>query len=101
MSNPFSGLLTSGLKTLFNQAIEALLASDACGRPCRLYYGDTKWTDCQNCEFNELQGKSANIYTSGGPMPFENGRTCPYCQGLGRIAVEGTESVYLCVFWSY
>jgi hypothetical protein len=97
----FDGIISDDLKTLFRDAIDALIRSDGLSLPCRLVYSGTKFTDCPNCVYNSITGKSNNTYTPGGPIPFYHG-TCPYCAGLGRVAVEATDTpVYLLVIWDY
>lgn len=99
MSNPFSGIITSDMKTTFTNAIDALLEDSACMVPCRLYYGDTKWTDCPNCYYDSLTKRSSGRYRAGGPMSFTLG-ICPYCHGLGRKeTTETTASIYLMPIW--
>lgn len=98
MSNPFSGIITQDLKNLHENMISALLEDDACTVLCTLHYF-SKWTDCPNCQFNAVTGKSANKYTSGGPISFPDGQRCPYCLGEGRIQIPETESVWLMPIW--
>ena len=95
----FDGIITDEFKALHKDAIDALLEDDALTVACRLYYGDTLWTDCSNCDFDAIHGRSSNRYTAGGPVPFPNGQVCPYCSGRGRTEVEQTEEVYLMVLW--
>jgi len=95
----FDGIITSSFKDLHKDAIDALLEDTALTVPCRLYYGETKWTDCPNCDFDVMGGKSSNRYTAGGPVAFPNGQMCPYCHGKGRTQDEQTEEVYLAVIW--
>ena len=96
----FTGIITSEMKTLFTDAIDALLEDSACTRPCKLIYGDTKWTDCHNCFYDAIGQKSTNKYKAGGPMAFYSG-ICPYCHGRGRIEDEQTEELYMMVLWDY
>ncbi len=100
MSNPFTGIITSDMKLLFTNAIDAMLESTACTVPCRLIYGNTKFTDCSNCIISPVGGRSSNRYQSGGPAPFSFGQ-CPVCFGLGKIPDEQTEVVNLSVIWDY
>lgn len=37
--------------------------------------------ECSNCTYNGF--RSNGIYKPGGPMPFEDGFLCPWCQGAG------------------
>ncbi len=100
--NPFSGVITSGMKTMFSDAISSLLLNTACTSPCRIIYGGTKYTDCVNCIYDAIGQKSSNRYQNGGPVPFQMGTLCPVCNGLGKIADEPTEeNVSLMVIWDY
>ena len=101
MSNPFSGIISPELKTLFNNAISALLEDNALTVPCQLNYGITKQTICPNCVWDGLNRKSANIYNGTGPYSFPRGQICPYCNGVGLIGEESNEEVFLCVIWDY
>jgi len=100
VTNPFSGIITSDLKALFTNAIDALLEDDACMIKCKLIYGDTKWSNCCNCIFDATKNRSSNKYKSGGPTPFYHG-VCPHCKGVGRVATESTEDIYLLPLWNY
>lgn len=98
--NPFAGIITADMKDMFTNAIDALLENTACTVPCRLIYGDTLWTDCENCIFDAIGNKSSNRYAAGGPIPFSFG-ICPVCFGIGRIPDEQTASVNLSIIWDY
>lgn len=99
MSNPFSGIIDSSAKTLFNNMIDAILYDDSLTVPCTLVYGDSKWTMCPNCTYSPVLGRSAGLYTSGGPEPFPDGSVCPYCNGKGKVADAAEESVSLAVIF--
>jgi len=100
--NPFSGIITSSMKTTWTNAISSLLLDNACTVPCRIVYGSTRFTDCVNCSYDAIGQKSSNRYQSGGPVPFQMGTLCPVCNGKGKIADEPTEeNVYLMVIWDY
>ena len=43
MVNPFSGIIDSSLKTVFNNAISAILENDALTIACTLDYGITRY----------------------------------------------------------
>jgi hypothetical protein len=95
VTNPFSGIISAGFKELFANAIDALIEPGACSSPSRIVYGDTKFIDCPNC----IGGRT---YQAGGPVPFKPGQTCPYCPGAqGRIPVETSENIDICVIWDY
>ncbi len=100
MANPFSGILTTELKTIFTNAIDAMLESAGCAVTCRILYGTTKFNTCANCVKDVIGNKSANRYLAGGPMPFRNGQLCPMCSDTsGRIPDEQTEDIELVVIW--
>ena len=103
MSNPFSGIITPGMKDLWRQAIEALLEEDGCcAAPCDLIYQGTKFTDCSNCIYDPVGNKSANRYQAGGPNPFPSGSICPVCMGKGKLMEQSTtENVWMAIFWNY
>lgn len=65
MANPYAGIITPELKELHKNLIDALLEDDALTRPCRLIYGDTKFTPCVNC-FTA----NAMIHTISGYKPI-------------------------------
>lgn len=96
----FSGLITADMKTLFTDAMDALLETTACTVPCTLIYGNTKWTECSNCYFSPSLSASSNKYKPGGPIPFNTGK-CPFCHGSGRIEDEQTETLYMMPIWDY
>jgi len=95
----FTGIITSDMKALHKNAIDALLEDTALTRPCQLIYSGSKFTSCPNCIEDVIGKKSANRYETGGPIPFPDGQICPYCQGRGRVVVEATETLYLMVIW--
>jgi len=102
MSNPFAGIITATHKELFNNMIYSLLEDTALTVPCKLIYGDTKFVECENCIINNMTGRSANKYKALGPVPFNDGQICPYCNGQGKKAVESSESgIYIAVIWDY
>ncbi len=101
MTNPFSGIISTEFKALFNNAISALLYDEACTLPCTIYYGITKYESCVNCLYDSIGRKSANRYQSGGPAPFSFGSICPMCSGAGKRAVETTETIKLMIIWDY
>ena len=70
------------------------------GHVCQLIYPVTKNSVCPNCIYSPRQKRSSNIYKSGGPVPFENHTTCPWCGGEGRSSREMKEDIRLRVYWS-
>jgi hypothetical protein len=83
MSNPFSGIITDAHKEIFTNMIDAVIADLSV--TCRIFFGDSVFTDCPNCIMDNINGRSSNTYQAGGTIPFSFG-TCPYCHGVGRIA---------------
>ena len=99
MVNPFSGIIDSSLKSVFNNAISALLENDALTIPCTLEYGITKYEDCVNCLYDPIGQKSSNRFQGGGPVPFPFGGICPLCNGNGKKPVTSSENVNLAVIF--
>jgi hypothetical protein len=102
MVNPFSGIITADMKTLWVQAIEALLEEDGCcAVSCSLVFSSTKFEQCANCIYNSIGNMSANRYRAGGPQSFPAGTICPLCQGSGKKQSEAVISdVQMAIFWS-
>ncbi len=100
MTNPYSGIITAAFKQTFDNAIDALLENTALTVPCRLEYGDTKFTECSNCIIDPSKKISANKYKPGGAIEFPTGSICPACNGKGLIATLNTESLYMAVIWN-
>jgi hypothetical protein len=97
MSNPFSGLISSELKSIFNNAIDSLLENNALSLPCKIIYDNSiNNTYCNNCIFDNISLLSSNIYNGSGPNPFPEGGVCPVCLGLGQIKnSSSSETIYL------
>lgn len=96
----FTGIINSTFKTLFNDAIDALLESTALTRPCQLIFGDASAIECPNCYFDVVSQRSNGIYKSGGSIPFYQG-VCPYCFGVGKIYTDSTSTISMAVLWNY
>ena len=94
----FDGLISSEFKQLHIDMITEVLRG--CNVPCQLIYGNTLFTDCPNCIYDSLSGRSSGRYEAGGPIPFYSG-TCPYCNGIGRIPTESTDTINLCPIYDY
>ena len=99
MVNPFSGIIDSSFKSVFNNAISAILADDAFTVACTLEYGITKYEDCVNCLYDPIGQKSSNRFQNGGPVPFPFGSLCPLCNGNGKKPVISSENVNLAVIF--
>jgi hypothetical protein len=101
MTNPFSNIITSEFKQIYNQAIDALLENTALTVPCTLIYsGANTSVYCNNCIFDTISGLSSNKYKSGGPNPFAEGSICPVCMGMGNIpSSSSSQTLYIaCIF---
>lgn len=99
MSNPFSGIITADHKRLYSNMIKATIELLGLSVPCRVYFAPTKGTQCPNCKKNPITGKSAGIYLAGGPIAFNNGNVCPYCQGEGIKQEIPTDDLVLAVIY--
>jgi hypothetical protein len=97
--NPFSGIVNSNFKTIFNNAISSMLDSTACTVACTLKYGVTKYDSCSNCIYDPIGKKSSNRFLNGGSIPFPFGGICPLCNGAGKRPVESSEAVNLMVIF--
>jgi hypothetical protein len=95
MVNPFSGIINSAFKDIFNNAISAVLDNDSLAIPCTLSYGVTKYEACANCTYDPIGQKSSNRFQNGGPVPFPFGGVCPLCNGIGRKPLITYENVFL------
>ncbi len=99
MANPFSGIISSEFKQLFNNMIDALLEDRALVRPCLLVYDDNSQIECPNCVVDSMLKTSTNVYKTGGPLQFSSGQICPYCNGNGIILGEDTEEIKIAVIY--
>ena len=99
MLSPFSGIIDSNFKKVFNDAIFALLETDALTIQCSLEYGVTKYENCSNCTYDPIGQKSSNRFQDGGPAPFPFGTICPVCNGNGRRPLTSSEDVRLAVIF--
>ena len=99
--NYFAGIITSDMKKLFNDAIDALLEDTALTIPCTVSYGITRWENCSNCIYDPIGKKSSNRYQNGGSVPFPMGGICPLCNSAGKKPIISTENIYLGVIFNY
>jgi len=68
------------------------------GQDCELIF-PPKLTECDNCLLDPTTGRSSGIYKDGGPIPFDDFRVCPRCNGVGRSEVAVTDDIRLRVYW--
>tara|TARA_R110000824_G_scaffold130213_6_gene291986 strand:- start:595 stop:1122 length:528 start_codon:yes stop_codon:yes gene_type:complete len=99
MISPFSGIIDSSFKSIFNDAISAILEDDALTIACTLEYGITKYESCVNCLYDPIGQKSSNRFQNGGPVPFPFGGICPLCNGNGKRPITSSENVKLAVIF--
>ena len=99
MVNPFSGIVDDSFKSLFNNAITAILEDDALTVSCTLDYGVTRYESCVNCLYDPIGQKSSNRFQHGGPVPFPFGTICPLCSGGGKRPITSSENVNLAVIF--
>lgn len=92
MSNPFSGIITGEMKTLWKNMIDALLEDDALTLPCRLVY----------------EGAKEDPISGGNPVdPIGNKPGAVFLHGSPRYVVHAEETedasstttLNLCVIW--
>jgi hypothetical protein len=103
MSNPFSGIISTDFKNLYNNAIDSLLEQNALTLPCKLQYASqTNQNFCTNCVYDPITKLSSNIYNGVGSSPFPDGGVCPVCFGNGFAdgVVSSTSTIiYLAVLF--
>lgn len=100
--NPFSGLINSDVKNLFNNAIDSLLENNALTVPCTVKYisANKEQNLCNNCFFDSISLLSSNRYNGTGPYPFVENTICPVCMGKGTLSSNTKEeTLYLAVIF--
>ena len=95
----FENVITSEFKQVFNDAISSILADTALSVPCTIKYGITNPSFCNNCVFDSVSNRSANIYNNTGPISFPEYSICPVCNGRGMTDSDARETVYLGVIF--
>lgn len=80
--------IPSGAFNIVNEVIQDLFE-----KPVTLVF-PARREDCPNCKLTTMgYGRSISMYTSGGPIPFERGQPCPWCNGKGYKEIESTEDI--------
>lgn len=101
MSNPFQNIISAELKSLYDNAIDAIVNEGGLAVPCGLSYsGQQIQNFCNNCVYDPITKLSANIYNGTGPNYFPDGSVCPVCMGNGTTDTDtlvNTSTVYLAV----
>ena len=88
------GLINATFKDLFKQGIDAILEQQALTTPCVLKFNNATTTICGNCLVDPMLKVSSNLYNGTGPIPFQNGKMCPVCMGIGMLQ-NNTQTVSL------
>ena len=95
----FENVINASFKNLFNDAIDNLIGKNGLAVPCSLIYDSLKQQLCNNCKFDQIQGRSANIYNGTGVAPFANHSICPICVGNGLIDMTANETIHLALIF--
>lgn len=95
MSNPFSGIITSEMKTLHKNMIDALLYDDACTVACRLIFeGSLHNSASPSIGVDPLGNKPPSVFPHGGPWFNNVGPS-----GSGYEPNEETTTINMMVIW--
>jgi hypothetical protein len=87
----------ANMQSIYNSQMDLMLSSTGLTTKCQLNFGVSKPSLCPNCIFDVNLKKSANKYKSGGPLDFQLGTLCPYCNGIGYFGETTTEDIYLAI----
>lgn len=89
ISDELIGIYQSRIDALINQlGKNVLLIFDPIIEPC------------VNCKFDVVGHRSTGIYKIGGPIPFDEGRKCPYCKGVGFLEIENIKCIKCLIKWA-
>lgn len=77
---------------IYNDTVENIW-----NREIILIYPEVK-QECPNCTFTGF--RSNGVYKTGGPIPFEEGFPCPWCEGAGYKMVEVSDTIKARVYYS-
>lgn len=98
--NPFSGLVNSNFKNIYNQAIDSLLEEGALSIPCTLeFINSNDPVFCNNCIYDIITKRSSNIYNGTGIAPFAEDSLCPVCLGQGAEILNHREDIRMMVIF--
>lgn len=89
------------LKKIFNEHMDAFLASSGLSTQCVLNFGSKNSSECPNCYYDSSLKQSSNKYKIGGPIEFGLGQICPYCGGVGLYGESKIETIPMAVLWNY
>lgn len=89
------------LQNIYNKQINLILANNGLTTRCDFNFGITNNNICPNCIYDVNLKKSSGKYKTGGPIPFDLGKICPYCNGIGSYGLAHTSPAYLAIIWDY
>ncbi len=89
-------LLTDDIIEVYQSNITAI--KHQLGTEADIIWDEAK-SGCPNCFYDSVNKVSMNRYRTAGPIPFANGKTCPYCSGKGMITQSGKLSIKGNVFY--
>lgn len=89
ISDELIGVYQSRIDALINQL----------GKDVHLIFDPVR-EPCPNCEFDNIRKRSRGIYLSGGPRPFQRGRTCPWCKGAGLLETSREKCILALTKWA-
>ena len=93
MSNPFAGIITSEMKTLWKNMIDSLLENDALTLPCRpIYEGGTVIDIPGGNGTDPIGNKPPAVFLHGSPMFRPDGAD------VSDSTIDG-DTIYLAVIW--
>lgn len=89
--------ITDNLIGVYQSRIDAMI--NQLGKSVLLEFTPIK-TPCPNCVFDMIRGRSKNLYRTGGPVPFDRGRKCPYCKGRGFLETASEKCIRCLIGWN-
>jgi hypothetical protein len=97
MTNPFTGKISTAIKTLFKNGVTEIIRG--CSVPCQLRYYITKYDTDTAVEFNPVGKKQPNRPLAGGQVPFSHSQPSPMSDAEKKKATVQTVSIDMCVYW--
>jgi len=96
--NPTASIqIKDSLIRIYQARIDALI--NQLGKNCYLEF-DPICNPCQNCEYDTMRKRSTGIYKTGGPIPFDRGKKCPYCKGHGFVETAVNKCIKCLIKWN-
>lgn len=94
-TNPFTGIISPALKTLFKQGMDEAISG--CSVPCQLRYFTTKYETDTAAAYDPIGKKTPNRTITGAPAPFSMSQPGPMNDAQNKKVTVQTEDVDLCV----